>query len=90
MAHHDPLTDLPNRAAFNEYFSATIENSEKSGERFAILNIDLDRFKEANDTYGHTIGDELLREVAHRLQRAAEGHFHRSCGRRRIYSNREE
>lgn len=75
MAHHDPLTDLPNRAAFNEYFSATIENSEKSGERFAILNIDLDRFKEANDTYGHTIGDELLREVAHRLQRAAEGTF---------------
>ena len=75
MAHHDPLTDLPNRAALNEYFSATIENSKNSGERFAVLNIDLDRFKEANDTYGHSVGDELLREVAHRLQRAAGDTF---------------
>ena len=75
MAHHDTLTGLPNRAAFNEYFAATLERSATSGEQLAILSVDLDRFKEANDVYGHSVGDALLRQVARRLQEAARGTF---------------
>ena len=75
MAHHDTLTGLPNRTAFNEYFAATLERSATSGEQFAILSVDLDRFKEANDAYGHSVGDALLRQVACRLQEAARGTF---------------
>ena len=75
MAHHDTLTDLPNRAAFNEYFFATLAKAATSGERFAILSVDLDRFKETNDVYGHAAGDVLLQEVARRLQAAAQDAF---------------
>ena len=73
MAHYDNLTDLPNRTSFNEAIKAMLERAEKSGEQFAVLSLDLDGFKDANDTYGHAVGDALLREVAHRLQTAAEG-----------------
>jgi diguanylate cyclase (GGDEF)-like protein/PAS domain S-box-containing protein len=75
MAHYDNLTDLPNRAAFNEYFAATLDRADKNGEQFAILSVDVDHFKEANDSYGHTVGDTLLREVARRMQVAAAGTF---------------
>jgi diguanylate cyclase (GGDEF)-like protein/PAS domain S-box-containing protein len=75
MAHHDSLTDLPNRATFNDAMQAAIEQAEKSAEQFVVLSLDLDGFKEANDTYGHSIGDALLREVAQRLQSAAEKSF---------------
>jgi diguanylate cyclase (GGDEF)-like protein len=75
MAHYDNLTDLPNRAAFNECLAATLDRVARSGEQFGILSIDLDRFKEANDAYGHAVGDALLREVARRLQAAAAGAF---------------
>ena len=75
MAHHDTLTDLPNRAAFNAQFAATVTNAAAHGERFAILSIDLDRFKETNDVYGHAAGDLLLQEVARRLLAAARGAF---------------
>lgn len=75
MAHFDTLTDLPNRAAFNAYFAATIERAKAHGERFTILSIDLDRFKEANDVYGHAAGDALLQGAARRLQAAAGGAF---------------
>ena len=63
MAHHDALTDLPNRSAFNEHMAATLARAAKSSESFAVLCLDLDRFKEINDLFGHAIGDELLREV---------------------------
>lgn len=75
MAHHDTLTGLPNRAAFNECFAATLERAAPSGEQFGILLVDLDRFQEANDVYGHSVGDALLREVAHRLRVAAKATF---------------
>ncbi len=75
MAHYDHLTDLPNRAAFNECFAATLDRAAKSGEQFAILSVDVDHFKEANDSYGHAVGDALLREVARRMQAAAAGAF---------------
>ena len=72
MARHDALTDLPNRAAFNEHLAATLEKAAQAGESFALLCIDLARFKEVNDVFGHVIGDELLRALSHRL-RAAMG-----------------
>jgi diguanylate cyclase (GGDEF)-like protein/PAS domain S-box-containing protein len=75
LAHHDALTDLPNRAAFNECMAATIERAAAAGEQFAVLCVDLDRFKEINDVFGHSAGDDLLREVSRRLERAAEGAF---------------
>jgi len=71
MAHSDSLTDLPNRATFNETLDATINRATTAGEQFAILSIDFDGFKEINDTYGHMVGDGLLREIARRLQAAA-------------------
>jgi diguanylate cyclase len=75
LAFHDPLTDLPNRAAFNDHIEKTFRNSAANGESFSILCIDLDRFKEINDVYGHTTGDRLLTEIGHRLVSACEGAF---------------
>lgn len=75
MAHHDSLTDLPNRVAFNECINATIELTAASGESFAVLCIDLDRFKVVNDVFGHSTGDALLQEVARRLESVCEGAF---------------
>jgi diguanylate cyclase (GGDEF)-like protein/PAS domain S-box-containing protein len=75
ITHHDPLTDLPNRATFNECIAATLELAAVSGESFAVLCIDLDRFKAVNDVFGHLVGDALLREVARRLETACQGAF---------------
>jgi diguanylate cyclase (GGDEF)-like protein/PAS domain S-box-containing protein len=75
MAHHDALTGLPNRAAFTERLSSTLARAAVDGESFAILCVDLDRFKEVNDVFGHSVGDALLCEISRRLQAAAEGTF---------------
>ena len=75
LAHTDSLTGLPNRATFIEYLAATLDKVSKGGRQFAVLCLDLDRFKEANDAYGHLVGDGLLREVAGRLQAAAKEVF---------------
>jgi diguanylate cyclase (GGDEF)-like protein len=75
MAHHDLLTDLPNRAAFTERFVAVLDHAASSGESFAVLCIDLDRFKEVNDVFGHSVGDGLLREVSRLLRGAAGNAF---------------
>lgn len=75
LAHNDELTSLPNRAAFNNTFAQAINHAAKTGEPFAVLSIDLDRFKEINDVYGHTVGDLLLRETARRMQKVAGGAF---------------
>ena len=78
LAHHDPLTDLPNRAAFNEQLAATLERAAAGRQDFAVLCIDLDRFKEVNDVFGHAAGDALLCEIARRLQRSRRAaHFWR-------------
>jgi diguanylate cyclase (GGDEF)-like protein len=71
LAHHDPLTDLPNRAAFNEHLKTAIEKAAKTRENFAVICIDFDRFKEVNDVFGHATGDQLLQEMARRLKAAA-------------------
>ncbi len=65
----DPLTHLPNRVAFNETLEAALKRLTLSGEEFAVLLLDLDRFKEVNDKFGHPAGDEFLVEVASRLRR---------------------
>jgi diguanylate cyclase (GGDEF)-like protein len=61
---HDPLTRLPNRRAFLGRLDAAL----RGGTAVAVVMLDLDRFKAVNDTYGHAAGDELLRQVAHRLR----------------------
>jgi diguanylate cyclase (GGDEF)-like protein/PAS domain S-box-containing protein len=75
MAHHDPLTDLPNRAAFSQHLASMLDRSAAAGSEFAVLCIDLDRFKEVNDVFGHSMGDALLTEVARRLKSVAGDAF---------------
>jgi diguanylate cyclase (GGDEF)-like protein/PAS domain S-box-containing protein len=75
MAHHDPLTDLPNRAAFDECIAATLELAAASGKSIALFSLDLDRFKAVNDVFGHAIGDKMLGEVSARLEQACQGAF---------------
>ncbi len=66
-AKHDGLTGLPNRVLFCERVEEIIGKAERSGEKAALLWIDLDRFKQINDSFGHNAGDELLCEIARRL-----------------------
>jgi diguanylate cyclase (GGDEF)-like protein len=75
MARHDALTGLPNRAAFTEKLAAFRRRAEEENGRFAVLCLDLDRFKEVNDVFGHGTGDSLLCEVSRRLAAAANGAF---------------
>ncbi len=70
LATHDCLTDLPNRASFSEALNAAINSARSVGNRFALLFVDLDHFKFINDTFGHEVGDTLLREFAARLRAA--------------------
>ncbi len=70
LAHHDPLTELPNRASFNDQLDRAIALRSRTAQPFAVLALDLDRFKIVNDTLGHGIGDGLLRQVAERLRGA--------------------
>lgn len=67
QAHHDALTDLPNRALFVDRLSQTIKVAKRRKEKLAVMFIDLDRFKQVNDTLGHKIGDSLLQEASKRL-----------------------
>jgi diguanylate cyclase (GGDEF)-like protein len=74
-AHHDSLTDLPNRAMFTSRLELAIASKQRYSENmFAVLFIDLDRFKVINDTLGHHAGDEFLIEVARRITLCIRGH----------------
>lgn len=66
-ANFDSLTQLPNRKFFYEKLEQVLTNAKTLNQRFAVLFIDLDQFKEVNDTLGHHVGDKLLQEVANRL-----------------------
>jgi diguanylate cyclase (GGDEF)-like protein/PAS domain S-box-containing protein len=69
LAHHDPLTELPNRLLLLDRLQRAMGRATRHGKQMAALFLDLDRFKQINDTLGHSIGDRLLRAVAGRLAR---------------------
>ena len=68
MAHNDSLTGLPNRSLFSDRLNQTLALAERHKQPFAVFFLDLDHFKEINDTLGHDMGDLLLRQAANRLQ----------------------
>lgn len=68
LAYHDMLTGLPNRTLFNDRMNQAITQAKRDQAQFSLLFIDLDRFKEVNDTLGHGAGDQLLQMVAERLR----------------------
>ena len=69
LAHHDPLTGLPNRLVFMERLQEALRKSDDTGRAVGVAFVDLDRFKAVNDTLGHTMGDRVLEAVADRLKR---------------------
>jgi len=71
LACHDALTGLANRSLFAEKASAALAQMRRHGEAFSVLMLDLDRFKTVNDSFGHPVGDALLREIARRLLNTA-------------------
>ncbi|MCW3034497.1 MAG: hypothetical protein QOK19_694 [Solirubrobacteraceae bacterium] len=73
LARHDGLTGLPNRTLFNEEVARAVGRAQRRGEAVAVLLIDLERFSAINNTLGDASGDEVLREVARRLQGGADG-----------------
>jgi diguanylate cyclase (GGDEF)-like protein len=75
LATNDSLTGLPNRTAFAEHLATMFERAAATREQFALLSVDLDRFKEVNDVFGHGVGDGLLCELSRRLEAAAAGAF---------------
>ncbi|HIE17492.1 MAG TPA: GGDEF domain-containing protein [Dehalococcoidia bacterium] len=68
IATHDSLTGLPNRILLNDRIAVGLAQAERSGSKLAVMMLDLDRFKDVNDTLGHSVGDNLLKAVAERLQ----------------------
>jgi len=68
LATHDSLTELPNRHSFMTQLTSALEEAERSGSELAVMFLDLDGFKTVNDNLGHAVGDELLGDVARRLQ----------------------
>jgi len=76
LAFHDPLTGLANRTLFHRRIDDVLARSKRTGESGALLLLDLDRFKDVNDTLGHAVGDALLVKVAHLLARTlGNSHF---------------
>lgn len=67
LAYYDPLTGLPNRVLYNDHLSLVLAHAQRVKEKLAVLFLDLDRFKDINDTLGHSVGDQLLRTIAERL-----------------------
>lgn len=67
QAFHDPLTGLPNRTAFNQYMPQALLAARRSKTMIAVMFLDLDRFKNINDTLGHAVGDKLLKEATQRM-----------------------
>lgn len=68
LAHHDPVTELLNRRSFSQRLEEEWSRAQRSGTRGAVLQLDLDDFKAVNDSFGHAVGDALLKGIAHRLK----------------------
>lgn len=76
LAHYDTLTELPNRAFLRQHIEHMIEVSEKNDRRFAIIGVDIDRFKNVNDLFGHAFGDKILKIVSRRIrEETGDGDF---------------
>lgn len=73
LAHHDSLTGLPNRNLYNEHLNRALVRSRRSGNKVALMFLDLDKFKPVNDELGHEAGDQVLIEVANRLNDSVRG-----------------
>jgi diguanylate cyclase (GGDEF)-like protein len=73
LAQHDYLTGLPNRMLLNDRISQAIALAKRTGTQLAVLFLDLDRFKDINDSFGHTVGDKLLQSVAECLKLSTRG-----------------
>lgn len=73
QAFHDALTGLPNRVLFAERLDQALTDAHRNQDNLAVMFMDLDKFKTINDTLGHSVGDELLKEVANRLQNCLRG-----------------
>ncbi len=71
LAHHDPLTQLPNRRQLSARLGGALSRASNTGQQLALLFVDLDNFKSINDTLGHNFGDRVLQLVAERLRSAA-------------------
>ncbi len=69
MAYHDNLTALPNRMLFVDHLNLELAHARRSSAALAIMFLDLDEFKDINDTLGHTLGDRLLKEIGARLMK---------------------
>src|SRR5258706_2705604 len=80
MAHYDALTDLPNRTAFVEHLTRTIDAAKLIEETFAVLSIDPDSFKEVNNMLGHAVGDDVLRQLSQQLRELAGDAYLRCLG----------
>src|SRR6202165_5202886 len=74
MAHHDGLTNLPNRELFQDRLCEALQQGQTGNKKMAVLCVDLDLFKNVNDSFGHPMGDRLLRLVADRLRSQVRGH----------------
>ncbi|MGG4457105.1 EAL domain-containing protein [Brevibacillus porteri] len=80
LAYHDELTDLPNRRKFNQVLHQSIEKSSQDSTSFAVMVLDIDRFKMINDSLGHSYGDIFLQGVSDRIVKSAEG-YHATIAR---------
>lgn len=66
---HDPLTGLPNRALFRDRLDYTLETASRDNDMFALVSMDIDKFNDINETYGHQVGDKVLIEISKRLMK---------------------
>ena len=73
LVRHDALTGLPNRLLWSERLTDALRDANRQGQGLAVLMMDLDRFKDVNDTLGHSVGDDLLRHLAQRLSQRLRG-----------------